>query len=237
MSEVTPPPTTIPLGAAPSVPAAPAAAAPSAAPPAAPPTDPGVVSMSSEALKKRLDEERAKERKTFLKANGFDSEEAFTAAMKAAKDAADAKLTADEKTAARLKELEPKAERATKLEARFEADVKRRLGRLDEATQAKIAKAAGDNPSADDLDKYVSLFEGEDGAPPPPPPVPQGKKPAAAPAATTTAPPAPPPGGGPLTAYETYVAKQATDPAAAAIYLSCNGAAINASRPAPQAPR
>lgn len=226
--EEIPTPTTPPT----SVPLIPAAVTPPAAPPATPPraADDGQVSMSSEALSTRLKEERAKERKTFLKSNGFDSEEAFATAMKVAKEAADAKLSADEKTALRIKELEPKAERATKLEARFAADVKRRLGRLDEATQAKITKAAGEDPSADDLDKYISLFEPEDGAPAAAA-APAAKKVADAAKSTTTAKPAPADGGGALTAFETYHAKLASDPAAAAIYLSCNGAAINATRP------
>lgn len=222
----TPPPAAVPL--------IPAAVAPPAATPATPATprasEEGQVSMSSEALSTRLKEERAKERKAFLKSNGFDSEEAFATAMKVAKEAADAKLSADEKTALRIKELEPKAERATKLEARFAADVKRRLSRLDEATQTKIAKAAGEDPSADDLDKYISLFEPEDGAPAAAA-APAAKKVADAARSTTTAKPAPADGGGALTAFETYHAKLASDPAAAAIYLSCNGAAINASRP------
>jgi hypothetical protein len=196
---------------------------PPAATPPTPPKD--EVTMSSEALKKRLDEERGKARKAFLKEHGFDDEATFQAFQKTAKEAADAKLTADEKTAKRLKELEARDARASALEKRLAKDVEKRFAALPEDVQARIIEEAGDD--VEQRDAFMRVLGSVTPAPATPAAGPPAK---AAPANSSNAPPAPPSGGAP-TAFDQYTALEAKNPGLAAIFFNANAVAIQESAP------
>ncbi len=182
------------------------------------------VSMSSAAFAERLKEERAKERRAFLKTNGFEDEASFANAQKAAKEAADAKLTADEKAAKRIKELEPLEPELKKYKVRFEKDVAARFAALPADVQARITEEAGDD--AEKRDAFMRVL-GPSSAPAATPAL---KPP---PANSSNAPPAPPSTGAP-TMWDQYKALEAKNAGLAAIFFNANAAAIHAAMPANQ---
>lgn len=204
----------------------PADKTPPGAPPPAdaapPPAD--AISMPSDAFKKRLEEERTKARRSFLKEHGFEDEAAFQSFQKAAKEAADAKLSADERSAKRLKELEPLEEEVKRYKGRFERDVAERFAKLPEEVQKRIDEEAGGD--FEKRDAFMRVL----GAVPPPAPAPQGRPPAPAPANTSNAPP-PPPNTGAPTKWDEYEALKKTNPAGATLFYQIHGAAIQRSRP------
>lgn len=206
-------------------PPAPGTPPPAPAPPAA--GEPAEVRMTSDALKARLADERAKERKSWLKEHGFADEEAFKSHLKVSKELADAKLSEDERVKKQLKELEPKAARADLLEARMKKDVETRFAALPEDVQKRIdAEADGDWEKRDAFMRVLgpAASAGATAA--------TEKPKAAAPANTTTAPPAPPNTTAP-TAFEKYQELQKTDPMGASIFFSCNQLEIQRTTPAP----
>lgn len=105
-------------------PAAPAAPPPPAEPPAAlvEPPAPETLTMTSEQLKERLERAQATARATFLKENGYESEEAFVAAKKAADEAAAALTEAERKEMSELEKY--KADLAAEQAKTTEAEAK-----------------------------------------------------------------------------------------------------------------
>lgn len=88
-----------------------------------PPPEPAGITLSNAQLTERLDRAKASERKALLKSMGFESEEALRASVKAAEDARQAQLTAEQRLNEQLATERARADKAeTELtEARFTA--------------------------------------------------------------------------------------------------------------------
>lgn len=133
----------------------PAAAPPAAAPPAATPPagaapaggEPAEIKFTSEALKQRLDEERSRAEKKFLKSLGFEKPEDLSTALKALKDLQSEKLSEKEKLEARIKELEPFQEQAKSYAAELEALANDQFEALPDAWKKAIDDVAAGKAS------------------------------------------------------------------------------------------
>lgn len=110
----------------------------SAAPDAAPETEPTW-------LKSRLEQAKTAAQKDLLKSLGLEKPDDIKAALAKLKTLEDEKLTEQEKTTRRLAELEPKANRASQLEATVKQYAERELSGLSELQRAAVASLAGDD--------------------------------------------------------------------------------------------
>ena len=117
------------------------------APQAAPPAAPVSVSMTSEQLKARLEEERSKGAKAILKKFNFEKEEDLAAAFKTLEDLKTEKLSESEKAAKRLKELEPYESKFKTLESEYASMVEEQFSALPENVQKAIDDVAGGKPA------------------------------------------------------------------------------------------
>lgn len=115
-----------------------------------PQAEPAEVRIPSDALKKRLDESAASERKRLLKEFGFESLEDGKRALKLFKEMQDAQLTEQQRIAKELDELRPKATKAEKraenLAAKLSAMVEEQFSTLPEQARAAIDELAEGNP-------------------------------------------------------------------------------------------
>jgi hypothetical protein len=185
--------------------AAPVVAAPPVAqPPIAEPAKTGAkVEMTSDELKRRLDETRSKTREEarleFLKSFGVSDEAALKTAIAEQKRLEDEKRTDLEKRDALIKSLEPKAQRADELLTIVKTMAEEQEAALTEAQKAVVAQLAGDDPA-----KRIGVIKALRSALPAAPiaapqasaPVaPVAAKPPLQPGANTAPPPAPSPSG------------------------------------------
>lgn len=206
--------------------------APTGTTPTAPPT-PAKVEMTSDALKARLDEERAKgsaaARLAVLKELGIEDTKDGKALLAAAKARAEAELTETQRLAKQLEELTPRAKRAEALEKQLEALVAVQFDALPEGTRNAIDEVAQGN--AEERLRMIGVFRkaGFLDAP---------AQQAAAPQKTapiTTSPASPPKPGGTQTKYQEWQAHlQSGNQIAADMFFQFNRAAIEQSRPADQ---
>lgn len=202
---------------------APIGAEPSLVPaPVAPPSE---VSMSSAALKARLEEERGKARSALLKDLGFDKPDDLKAVLSAAKARQEAEMTETQRLNKALDDLKPRAERAEKLEKSLAALVESQFASLPEKTREAIDSVAAGNP--EERLRMMEVFRASgllaaSAAP---------AFPTIAAPATTTPGPAPKPTNA-QTAWEKYQALNKTNPLAAGAFFQLNRAAIDESRPA-----
>lgn len=222
MSEVIPPP----AQAAPAI-----TQAPAAAPPTDKPAAPAEVHLTSDALAKRLEEERASARTRLLKELGYEKAEDLKGALAKAKSIEDASLTEQQRTAKLLEELTPKAKRADTLSATLTKFLAAEEAAIPEAKRGLLDLAPlSDNPEARlewiATAKARGLFTD---AAPQPPALPPPAKPA-----TTLAPsgPATPKAPGTLTAYEQHQALvKSGQTLRAAAYAQLHAREIAASKP------
>lgn len=134
-----------------------------------------------------------------------------------------ASLTEQEKTAKRLAELEPRAQKADRLEAAFKSVVDAKFSTFSEAQQAAIdARANGDPEKRWELMQLAEAFAGGTTSQPAQPTTP-------APANTSPAAPAPPARSDALTPRQQYEALKTTDPMRANLFYQLNRAAIESS--------
>lgn len=186
--------------------AAPVVAAPPVAqPPIAEPAKTGAkVEMTSDELKRRLDETRSKTREEarleFLKSFGVSDEAALKTAIAEQKRLEDEKRTDLEKRDALIKSLEPKAQRADELLTIVKTMAEEQEAALTEAQKAVVAQLAGDDPA-----KRISVIKALRSAlpaasvapatQPAAAPVAAQPRPPIQPGANTAPPPAPSPSG------------------------------------------
>lgn len=171
------------------------------APPSAePPAKTGAkVEMTSDELKRRLDQTRASALADFIKGLGVTDEAALKAAVTEHKRLEDEKRTDLEKRDARIKDLEPKAARASELEAIVKAVAEEQAAGLTDAMRAAVDQLAGEDPAR--RIAAIKAFRGALPAAPlaasaPPPVAPAAQpKPPIQPGANTAPPPAPSPSG------------------------------------------
>lgn len=97
-------------------------------------------------LKGRLDQAKKSGQKELLKSLGVDKPEDVKAALDRLKVLDEEKLTTEQKTAAKLAELEPKASRAVALEATVKAYADKELAGLSELQRAAVTNLAGEDP-------------------------------------------------------------------------------------------
>ncbi len=193
--------------------------------------------MTSEQLKVRLDETRTKAatgaREALLKEFGFDKAEDGKAAFATLKKLQQDQMTEAEKTAARIKELEPFETQATTLAKQLEEDVNERIAALPEDQRKAIEATAKTVQAKRDALRLLSMVT--TGAPAPaaggttPAPPAGGTVPT--PVSTQT-PANPPPASGEASAWDKLQELEKTDPVAASIFAQSQQAAIAASRPA-----
>jgi hypothetical protein len=172
----------------------------------------------------RLDQAKKAERTALLKSLGYATEAEAKAALDAGKVAQQASLTQQERDAARIKELEPVALKATSLESTVKEYADEALATLTEAQRAAVQAIAGDD-SARVLTTikqlrptWVASAPAAPAAPPPPAPA-------------NTAPPGTPPPpkpADPQSPRAIWEAKKRVDPMAASIFYQSNRAAIEA---------
>lgn len=186
------------------------------------------VQLTSDQLQKRLQEEREKARVRLLKDLGFEKAEDVRTRLQKAKELEDAQLSELERAQNRVKELEPEAQRATKLAERFAAMVDERLQALPEAQREIVEQEAGDDPEERlRLMRVLKVASGNgsDATGDDPP------KPKPAPANTSGG--TPPVPSNPRTKFEEWQAMKQRSGMAADIFYRANHHAIEASRPAP----
>jgi hypothetical protein len=214
----------------------PAPALPTAAPPAATsqpePKPKAVVEIPSDEFKRRLDETRTKAendaKAALLKSLGVTDEGALKTAVEQYRKLEDEKRSDLEKRDARIKDLEPKAQRADALEQVVKRQVDVGLAGLSEAQREGVKRLAGDDPL-----RQLEAIEVFRNALPPAPLAPPALP--IPPAANTAAPPAPPPAGTSTPHVDhlaTYQALQKSNPMRAAHYYLTNNAAIVAAQKA-----
>ena len=193
--------------------------------PAATPSE-STVSMSSAALKARLDEERSKAKAALLKEFGYESQADLKAVLAAAKAKQDAELTETQRLAKALDDLKPRAERADKLERSLAALVEAQFSALPEKAREAIDGVANGNPEERlrmmEVFRQSGLLSASAAASTAPP--------AAAPV-TTTPGPAPRPAAM-QTPWDKYQELQKRNPLLASAFFQANRAAIDESRPA-----
>jgi len=97
-------------------------------------------------LKGRLDQAKKSGQKELLKSLGVEKPEDVKAALDRLKVLDEEKLTTEQKTAAKLAELEPKASRAAALEATVKGYADRELAGLSELQRAAVTNLAGEDP-------------------------------------------------------------------------------------------
>ncbi|HEY3494734.1 MAG TPA: hypothetical protein VGK73_08620 [Polyangiaceae bacterium] len=198
--------------------------APAVTPPA--PGTPPAASNTEEPpwLPGRLDQAKKSERAAVLKGLGFASEAELKAALDAGKAAQAANQTQAERDAARIKELEPLATKATVLETTVKGYADKELAGLTEAQRVAVAAIAGDDPARilTTIEQLRPTWAASAPAAPATPPVP-------APASTTPAgTPAPPKPATPDSPRSRWEALKKTDATAASIFYQTNRAAIEA---------
>lgn len=203
--------------------------------PPQPPQERSGVSMTSEQLKARLNEERDKGAKSFLKELGLESKEDAIAIISYAKKRQDEEKTELEKRDALINELKPKAERYESIRTRYEARVNAEFDALPETARQAIDEQAKGN--AEERERFMQMFakagilksaptqndgehagKGQPAAPP-------------APRNTTNAAPPPRPSAAP-SAWEQYQALLSKSPVRAQLFYAANQFAIDQARPA-----
>jgi hypothetical protein len=165
-----------------------------------------------------------------LKDLGYEKPEDLKSALKSLKDLQDAGKTEKEKLEARLKELEPKANRHDAVTTMLNGLVETQFNKLPEAVRKAIdAKANGD---ADKRLEAISLLEASGLLNPavPAPAVPPGPSPVPPPASVTPS-PAPPPSGAP-SKFQEWELMKARHPIAGDIFYQQNTTEIERTRPA-----
>lgn len=178
-----------------------AAAATVIAPPSAePPAKTGAkVEMTSDELKRRLDQTRASALADFIKGLGVTDEAALKAAVTEHKRLEDEKRTDLEKRDVRIKDLEPKAARALELEGIVKAVAEEQEAALTDAQKAVVGQLAGDDPAKrlGVIKALRSVLPAAPIAAAPQPAAPSAtqQKPPIQPGANTAPPPAPSPSG------------------------------------------
>jgi len=216
-------------------PAAPVVAAPVITPTIAEPAKPGAkVEMTSDELKRRLDETRAKTRDEtrleFLKSFGVSDEAALKTAIAEQKRLEDEKRTDLEKRDARIKDLEPKAMRADELESIVKAYADEQAAGLTDAMRATVDQLGGDDP-AKRLSVIKALRSGLPAAPLAAPPI--VRPPVVAPVTTAPTSSAPPAAGtGAAVDHLAVLASLEGNPIRQANYMTKHRAAIVAARKA-----
>lgn len=210
--------------------------------PAAAPQAPSVetVSMSSEALSKRLTDERERAQRQLLKELGVEKLSDLRTAVESGRKAEDANRTEMERLNLQVAESAKVKDEAARLRATVASLVDSELGRLPEKVRETI-KSQSDDPQAQLALVNVMRSAGLlDGAPvvaqPPAPAATEHTAPAvpaapAAPANNGAVSPAPQPQQA-RTPYEIFIAKQSTDKFGADLFYQANKTAIEASRPA-----
>jgi hypothetical protein len=183
---------------------------------------PSQVSMSSEALKARLEEERGKARANLLKDFGFENPKDLKAVLDAVKAKQDAELSEAQRLAKALEETKPRAERADKLEKMLAGLVESQFAALPEQVREAIDKVADGN--AEERLRMMDLFRSSGLLNTP--------ATAAAPISATTTPPSPPRPITTQTAWDKYQALMKSNPLLASAFYQSNRAAIDQSRPA-----
>lgn len=116
------------------------------------------VTMTSDVLSKRLAEEREAARRGVFKKFGVEKESDLEARLAELAQLKQASMTEQEKVAAKLKELEPQAQRAKKLEALLNTAVQREIASLPEQVKAKLVESAGEN--LEEQMKYLEFLRG-----------------------------------------------------------------------------
>lgn len=200
----------------------------------APPAN--LVSLTSEALKQRLEEERTKGGNRLLKELGYEKADDLKKVLELAKQLENEKLSATERLTKELEEAKKGSDRAKTLEKLAQGLFEEQWSGLPDKVRETIEKAAGDS-----FDERVRLLgvmktagllgsaapienKGTSSAEQP-----KGKP---APANAGAAPPAPPSGGGVRTKWDEYVALAEKNQAVADIFLQANRFEIDKSRPA-----
>lgn len=198
--------------------------------PAATPSQPAsdAVTMSSTALKTRLEEERDRARRALLKDLGFEKATEAAAVLKAAREKADAELSEIDRLKKQLSELSPKAEKLTALETRFASMVEREFAALPDNIRGAIDEIASGN--AEERLRMIDVFRksgliGSAPAAAGEPPAPMAR-----PASNGAAPPAPKPATQ-RTKHDEFIALDKSNPMAAAIFYAANKREIEATRP------
>jgi hypothetical protein len=200
--------------------------APVTPPPAAatpPVSSPETISLTSEQLKKRLDESATAAQRKFLKGLGFEKDEDLTAAIKRLKDSDQANLTEQEKLRAQLAELEPQARRAAVIEAQYATMVEEQFKALPETVQQAIDSEAEGDAEARQILMSVLKKAGLGAAP--------AVHPGVTPPASASPSPAPPPSGAP-TKFQEWESMKARSPLAGDIFYQQNQREIERTRPA-----
>jgi len=178
-----------------------AAAPPVAQPPIAEPAKPGAkVEMTSDELKRRLDQSRASALADFIKGLGVTDEAALKAAVNDHKRLELEKMSDLEKRDAQIKDLAPKAARAAELEAIVKAVAEEQAAGLTDTMRAAVDQLAGDDPARRiaAIKAFRSALPAAPLVAPAPTPVAPpaaAPKPPIQPGATTAPPPAPSPSG------------------------------------------
>lgn len=127
---------------------APVVAAPIVTPPIVEPAKPGAkVEMTSDELKRRFEETRAKAVADYVKGLGLPNEEAVKAAVTEHKRLESEKMSDLEKRDAQIKDLAPKAQRAAELESIVKAMADEQEAALTPEMRAAVDQLGGDDPA------------------------------------------------------------------------------------------
>lgn len=205
---------------------------------------PAPVALTSDQLRQRLAEERAKGTTEALKRFGAEKPEDLEAKLKRLADLESEKLTAEERTAKQLADLTKAAESGKLYESVATTAVAELFEALPDAAKAAITELAPKTPA--ELLAHVRAYRKLVAALPVTPPVapappaaqsvpalpapPTPPPPPAAPVTTTPAHGAPRAGG--KTPFETYSDMKARNDPSAAMFYALNRRDIEASRPA-----
>lgn len=207
----------------------PAAPPPAAAAPPAPAAE-STISMSSTALKARLDEERSKGATKLLKELGFEKPEDLQTALKALKTREEADLTEKQRLEKRVKELEALEPQSKAYKTQLDALVEEQFKALPENWQEAIDAVA--NGSATERARMMQTFRAKGllGAPAAPPAA------AAAPKgpANVAPPKTPPDPANESTKFSEWRAMEKRNPVLGSLFYQNNAAEIEATRPAGQ---
>lgn len=115
-----------------------------------------VPEQDPEWFKNRLGQAKKTAEKELLKSFGFEKPEDAKAALDRLKALDAEKLTAEERNAAKLKELEPQAARAATLETTLKGYAEKEFGELSDEQKAAVTRLAGEDP-AKVLDTIATL--------------------------------------------------------------------------------
>jgi hypothetical protein len=189
-----------------------------------PASTPETISLTSEQLKKRLDEASASAQRKYLKSLGFEKDDDLSAALKRLKETDDASKTEHERLKTQLDELSPKAARAAQLEEQIAAIAEEQFKGFPENIQDAIDEIA--DGDAEDRMTLMSLLRkvGVGAA-------------TAAPVSTVTPPanaspsPAPPASGAP-TKFQEWESMKTRSPMLGDIFYQQNQREIERTRPA-----